>query len=462
MANTTTAAQPTPPQELPGKKTTPPSFPVKRSPFRFVAPLIILLVVLGIGFFIVTRLTGLFSPGSKPGQPVELTYWGLWEPDAVMQPALDAFTAQNPDITVTYVQRKSQDYRELLQTAIQNGTGPDVFRFHHTWTPMLQEDLDTAPSSVISSSDFDAQFYPVAATWLKTNRGIVGIPLMIDGLGLYYNTAIFDAANLAPPDDWEELRRTAKQLTVYQGDAIQRGGVAMGTTGNVEHWPEIIGSMLLQNNADPKNPNNTLGQTALTFYTLLSTSDRVWDETLPPATFAFATEKVTMMLAPSWRAHEVRDINPSLEFAIAPIPQLPDTNITWASFWAEGVNSKSDKAKREAAWKLLAYLNQKETLRDLYARASSAPGRMFGEPFARVDMADQLIGNPFVSAYVTQAPTARSWYLNSYTHDNGVNDQTIKYYEDAINAILTNTPASQALSTTEQGITQVFSRFNLR
>jgi hypothetical protein len=88
--------------------------------------------------------------------------------------------------------------------------------------------------------------------------------------------------------------------------------------------------------------------------------------------------------------------------------------------------------------------------------------RLFGEPFARVDMADQLKSSPYVGAYVLEAPTAKSWYLASFTHDNGLNDRSIKYYEDAINAVLGGTPASEALKTTEQGLAQVVSQYNLR
>jgi ABC-type glycerol-3-phosphate transport system substrate-binding protein len=36
--------------------------------------------------------------------------------------------------------------------------------------------------------------------------------------------------------------------------------------------------------------------------------DKVWNEyAYPTSTYAFATEKVAMMIAPSWRAHEVID-----------------------------------------------------------------------------------------------------------------------------------------------------------
>jgi ABC-type glycerol-3-phosphate transport system substrate-binding protein len=79
---------------------------------------------------------------------------------------------------------------------------------------------------------------------------------MIDGLGLYYNQRLLTSAGQAVPQSWDELRRTAKQLTVVQNGVIERAGVALGTTGNVEHWSDILATMMLQIAANLKSPNN--------------------------------------------------------------------------------------------------------------------------------------------------------------------------------------------------------------
>jgi len=277
---------------------------------------------------------------------------------------------------------------------------------------------------------------------------------------LFYNQSVFEATGKIPPKNWEELRRLAKELTITnKQQEIQRAGIALGTTSNVDNWSDILGLLLLQNNANPAKPNTAVGQDALTFYTIFASQDKSWDETLPSSTVAFATEKVVMMIAPSWRALEVKDMNPNLKFGIAPVPQLPDTNISWASIWAEGVSSHSTKDKQDAAWRLISYLNQKDTLRDFYAAASKQ--RLFGEMFARTDMADQLLTDPYVGGFLSQAPNAQSWFLNSRTFDNGPNDKIIKYYEDAINAMNGNETVDKALVTTEQGIAQIVSQYRL-
>jgi multiple sugar transport system substrate-binding protein len=397
-----------------------------------------------------------------PSKQVEISYWGLWEPSEIFSSVINQFQEENPNITVNYQQQSYQNYRERLQNALSSDSGPDVFRFHHTWVPMLEGNLDAVPSDIYSQSAFEETFYPIAASQLKSDGAQVGIPLMIDGLALYYNQAMFDRANLTPPTNWDELRRVAKMLTLRNENEIIQGGIALGTTGNVEHFSDILGLMLLQNSADPSKPNNQLGQDALTFYTIFYRTDKVWDETLPSSTYAFATEKAAMMIAPSWRAHDVHEINPDLQFATAPVPQLPDTNITWATFWAEGVSSSSSKDKKQAAWLLLQYLSQKEVMRQLYSTASDSPGRLFGEPFSRIDLADQLITDPLVGSFVAQAPQAESWFMASFTHDNGLNDKNIKYYQDAINAMNQGESAQDALEAVEAGVQQVLNQYQVK
>ncbi len=436
---------------------------VKQSPFRFIVPVILILLILGLILFAVSWVRSRLSDDEAAGTPeqaeaIQLTYWGLWEPTQVVSQVLADFERQNPGIKVTYEQQSHKDYRERLMSRLSGGNGPDVFRFHNTWVIMLQDYLESMPDSVMAKATFESTFYPVAVNSLTTQKGIVGVPLMFDGLGLYYNKAIFKAAGKTPPTTWEELRRTANQLTLRDANgAIQRSGVALGTTSNVDNWSDILGLLMLQNGADLSKPNSNLGRDSLTFYTIFSKQDKIWDDSLPASHAAFALEKVAMILAPSWRAHDIKAISQSVDFAIAPAPQLSGGEINWASFWAEGVSQKSSKSKQEAGWKLLQYLSDKEVMRQFYTQASSV--RAFGEPFSRIDLADQLTGDPLVGAYISGAPTAKSWYLASRTFDNGINDKMIKYYEDAINAVNTGVDETEALMTVEQGITQVYAQY---
>lgn len=368
------------------------------------------------------------------------------------------FTSAHPGVTINYVQQSPKDYRERLQSAIVRNEGPDLFRFHNTWVPMYKDIVGPIPESIMSSSQFESTFYPVAHKDLKLNGKYIGIPLEIDGLALYYNKKIFSAAGKTPPTTWQEARRVANELTLKDADGkIIRAGIAMGTTGNVDHWPDILGLMMLQNGANPAAPTDQLAEDSLAFYTIFTREDKIWDDTLPSSTVAFATEKATMMIAPSWRAFEVKSLNPDLDFATAPVPKLPNTITSWASYWVEGVSAKISSEKKDLAWQLVKFMSEKEQLRQFYTTASST--RLFGEPYSRVDMADEVASDPIVGAFITDARSAQSWYLASHTKDNGVNDRIIQYYADAINAVNEGRSIRQSLDTATEGVTQVLSQY---
>ncbi len=435
------------------------------------------LLILGIAYFIFSKFfgggstpptpsggtpqtgtTGQTSGVSPGSQQVTLTYWGLWEPSTVTQQVFDDFQKAHPNIKVNYQQQSYQDYRERLQTAIANGTGPDVFRFHATWTPMLASNLSPMPASVMSPTDFQNTFYPIASQQLALNGQIMGVPLMYDGLALYYNEDALNSANAQPPVTWADVKTLASQLTIRSNGKIQRAGIALGNASNVEHFSDILGLLILQNGADPANPTSQAAQDAMTFYTNFVKVDKVWDDTFPSSTQAFARGDVAMMLAPSWRVHDIQALNPNLKFKIAPVPQLTANKITWASYWAEGVSAQSQH--KDEAWQLLQYMSSPDVLRKLYSAASTQ--RAFGELYPRKDMANDLASQPYAASYLADAPNAQSWYLTSYTHDNGIDDFIIKYYQDAVNAVLGGTDVAQAMNTVAQGTAQVLRQYGVQ
>ncbi len=473
-AQTTPSAPPSQPSQPPVTPKESPSPPaaVKKSPFAKLIPLLLLLVLIGGIFLLITRVVLPSINQNKEDESTDLkesitlTYWGLWESKEIIQPLIDKYQELNPQIKIDYVQQSYRDYRERLQSALAKGEGPDIFRYHITWIPMLKNELSPAPKTVSSQIKLEENFYPVAKEQLQIGDQIFGVPLGFDDLVLYYNAKILKEAGKTFPNTWDELQRTAKELCVADtkdkeckpGVKIKVAGVALGTADNVDHFSDILGLMMLQNGVDLKNPTGNLAEDALKFYTLFYSRDRVWDETFPNSVYAFAQEKVAIIFAPSWRSHEIKQINPDLEFATAAMPQLPGTQIAWASFWVEGVSNQNQHSA--AAWDFLQYLIDKETLQTFYAQASKI--RVFGEPYPLKELASQLEDDPIVGAVVKQGEYAQTWYMCSATHDNGINDRIIKYFEDAVNSVNSGTSVSKALGTASQGVSQVLTQYGTK
>jgi multiple sugar transport system substrate-binding protein len=434
-----------------------PPLPKRRFPkiFIFIGAAVILLLLV----FLVFRLMG-----SKTASSGQITWWGLWEDSSTVAPLISAYEASHPGVKITYVAQSQQDYRERLTSSLAKGTGPDIFTFHNSWVPMFRDDLDSLPAAVMNPADYAKTFYPIASSDLTNGNSIVGIPLEYDALTLYVNTDIL--GDNPAPTTWDDLRTLAKKLTIKddQGSIIQ-AGVALGRTENVDHWPEILALLMLQNGVDLSNPIGKPAEDALQFFTVFSSVDGVWDATLPPSTQAFASGKLAMYFGPSWRAFEIEQANPNLKFKTVPIPQLPKDNpsqpdITYATYWAQGVWAKSPS--KAAAWDFLKFLSTQDSLQKLYQTESAVRG--FGEPYPRTDMASLLSGHPVLGSIISQAPGAQSWYLASRTFDGptGINTQLANYFGDAVNAVADGKESpTQALATCAQGVAQVLAQYRL-
>lgn len=395
--------------------------------------------------------------GSKE---VTIQYWGLWENDTILRGVLADFEAKNPKINVAYTKQSPRQYRERLSAAIERGEGPDVFRFHNTWVAMMAKDLAPIPKTIMTPQDFAASFYPVASNDLVAGNTIYGIPLMIDGLGLYINEELFAKAGVSVPVTWEDVLTIVPRLTVKEGTTITTSAIALGTTGNVENWSDILGLMMLQNGANLVGLSGKEAEETILFYRKFA--DPVdpmytWNETLDNSIYAFAIGKTAMMLAPSWRAFDIRQINPDLRFKIVPVPQLPGNTVSWASYWVEGV-SGSSKLQRQA-FTFLQYITSPEVATKLYTEAGKT--RLFGEVYARANLGSTIEADPFAGAYAKQGKTAKSFPLASRTFDNGLNDKLIKYLEDAVNAVAAGSAPTGALATAAQGFRQVLSQYGL-
>ncbi len=437
--------------------TTPPSiYEENRNQYFAIAGVAVFFVIILIIFFKV------FLGTKGPAQEIKLVYWGLWEDSQVMTPLIDAYQQKNPNVKIEYDKMDPQDYREKLLARTKNGQGPDIFRFHNTWLPEITDIVSPLPQSIMTNSEFEKTFYKVAQKDLKIGNYYYGLPLEIDGLVLIYNNSLFKKAGIpTAPNTWDDVINDVSKLTVKdQNGQIITSGIAIGTADNVDHFSDIFGLMLVQNGGDLKKLDQPEAAGALQSYRKFAEAPKnIWDSTLPASTVAFTQEKVAMIIGPSWDIVNIKAINPDLDLKTAPVPTVPGgAPVSIANYWVEGV-SKQSKNQIEA-WKFLNFLVQKDNLTKLYELESKS--RTFGEPYSRVDLANLLIQDQYVGPVIKEASYFVSLPLISKTYDNGLNDNIVQYLGNAINSAAQGVDYGQALKTAKQGVTQVFSQFNIQ
>lgn len=426
-----------------------------------------ILIVVGIVIAIVTILSlaiRMLSSG-RVGSSSTITWWGLWETEQTVKPLIDEYQSAHPGVTIKYTQESKEQYRERLVNSLAQGNGPDILTIHNSWVPMLRSYLSPIPQTTMTAQEYSQTFYPVITGDMTLGASLVSIQTGYDGLALYINDEIFSNYGKTAPKTWNELRETAISLTIKdEKGLIRQSGVALGTTSNIDDWQEILALLMIQNGASLSNPTGVLAEGALNYYTLFTTADGVWNDTLPNSTLAFANGTVAMIIAPSWRVHDIKAINPNLKFHLVAAPQLPkntpdEPDITYATYWANAVSNKS-KAQTQA-WDFLKFLSTKESYQKLYQNASAT--RTFGQPYPRIDMRDLVSADPYVGGIISLAGNAKSWYLSGKTWDGetGINSRINKYFENAINAVLDGKDAKASLGTASQGVTQVLVDFGL-
>ena len=225
---------------------------------RIIIIALSLSIVLGFIFWRFGPSISLFNQAKDNG-PIILTYWGLWEDENLIKPLLVEYQKQNPKITVNYVKQSSINYRTRVQTQVREGVGPDVFMIHNSWLPMFSSDLAAAPADIVNISGYKDMFYPLAYDSFVKNNQIFAASVGIDGLALFYNEEMLNGIGANVPKNWREFRDTATKMTVRDSSGIKTAGAALGSTGNVDHWPDIIGLLLLQEpGVDFNNLNSSL------------------------------------------------------------------------------------------------------------------------------------------------------------------------------------------------------------
>jgi ABC-type glycerol-3-phosphate transport system substrate-binding protein len=447
-----------PPPELTGDL--PPVYAYEESKTRYfiIGGAILFFIIIFVVVFAVLLNRG--NGGNKTPDPVTLTYWGLWEDKAVLQPIFDEYMKANPHVTINYEKLDPVDYREKLIARSRNGKGPDIFRFHNTWLPQIQEVAVPIPKEIMSQEEYEKTFYKIQQQDLGIDGRYYGIPLSIDGLVMIYNDNLFRKAGITTaPTNWiGDLLETVTALTVQdQQGQIVTSGIAMGTATNIEHFGEIYGILLLQNGGSITSLNTQAAQEALQVYREFAEKN-IWNDTMPNNITAFAQEKVAIIIAPSWQILSIKAINPDIPVKVAPVPRgLDGQPLSIATYWVEGVSKFSPN--QIEAWKLLTFMASAESQQKIFAEQSKT--RLFGSAYSRLDLADKLAQHEYLGPVIQQAEYYRSLPLSSRTFDKGLNDESIAYLENAINATAQGVSYSQALDTAHKGVQQVFRRFGL-
>lgn len=283
----------------------------------------------------------LATAGNANGGIAPVTIWGTFDAATVKEVIRAAAEQDNRLNQVTYVQKDPATFEQDLANALADGNGPDIFILRGDEALYDQDKIYALPYSSLSQSQFENTFVDAADPLLSAN-GVLGLPILVDPLILYWNRDSLATAGIAqPPQYWDQLPTIVPQL-VQKDDAgnLQKEAIALGTYQNISGAKDILSMLVEQaggqivslNSAGQYVPALASGggaslsaQSALAFYTEFanpSQDDYTWNDAQTDAAQAFAAGNLAMYVGYASEEPGILAANPNLNYATAPIPQV--------------------------------------------------------------------------------------------------------------------------------------------
>ena len=187
-----------------------------------------------IAFLISLTAGPLLSP-VQAQEPIELRVWDQFTDPTESENAdaiYAAFTEQNPNITITREVFETDQMRDVVNTAISSGTGPDLIFYDSGpgYAGVLAEaDL------LLPLDDYASQFgwnERVAAPSIEVTTidgTLYGMPLQTDLIGMYYNQTLLDQEGMTVPE-------TLDELVTFCGEATEKGYIPIAFADS-DGWP---------------------------------------------------------------------------------------------------------------------------------------------------------------------------------------------------------------------------------
>lgn len=350
------------------------------------------------------------------------------------------------------------------------------------WLPKHRDKLQSLPAGLLAKQNavpapkrglfqralppdnvavFEQIFVPAAAENNIINGQVTTLPLAVDSLGLYANTAWLQAAGeTTVPATWEAVVALAKKTAKRTAATVTQPVIGLGASGNITRASEILAALMIQNHTPMISPDKTEalynqavakatgeliqpGPATLDFYTSFASPTKEnfsWSKDLGNDFDLFAAGQLPLMIDYSYRIRDLEQQAPTLTWQTGPLPQISQTDrpLTLATPLVIGVPIVSDYPNE--AWDFIQFLTNK-TNALAYARAA-------GRPPARKDLAGDLGFNPRLQPFIRQLAWAAVWYRNEI-------NKTDAAFKQAIEAVLAGQSITQVIDSLTSQVTSI-------
>ena len=296
----------------------------------------------------------------KDGRTV-VVFWQFF-PTEQVQPVLDEFMKQNPDIEVRMEQLTWQSGLEKITASVAAGNAPDLCELGSTWFPAFAHE-----GALADWSDSAAALESSLTGWdmVRVNGKTYGLPWLVGTRALFWNKELFARAGIDTtrgPATWAELTDAARRVHLL-GDGVAGWGANAGERyvlfKKVMPFAWGAGGQLLTPDGTASafdSPENVAGVMQYLALAKLGRMDR--QEQIDDA---FLAGKVGATISGSWLLRKAPKQAPALRFGVSLVPPPAADRGTPASFLGGELLVSFARAKHhDAAWRLAKFLVAKD------------------------------------------------------------------------------------------------------
>ncbi len=275
------------------------------------------------------------SSSADTTAPVTITWWTGQSADAetLLEGLAKEYTGKHPNVTINVAPGASttDDLKQKIAAGFVANTYPDLSYAFGSWATELGNSGHTLDLSArVADPAVKWNEIPEAARKTATVDGrVIGVPALVDNLGLLYNKKVFDAAGVAYPTNdwtWDDFRTAAKKLT---DPAKQVFGTAFSVSGSEDttwhFWPLLWqnGGQVLSEDQKTATFNSDAGVKSLDLLRAMAVDDKSMyldqtDEKYPQLMY---DGKVAMIIGGPWLLYDLQQKKVSYGAT-----QLPGTN----------------------------------------------------------------------------------------------------------------------------------------
>lgn len=411
---------------------------------------IVIIIFLAAGVIALLMFAGVIKIGDQSTNNSKartiIRIWGTLSPER-LGPIIQKFNEENQTYEIRYAYRSGENFGQDLLESIASGTGPDLFLLPDSLAYLHRERINPVPYASFPIANFKGSFGSAGDVYL-TSKGILGLPIVIDPLVMYYNRTILDSNGIVyAPEYWDEFGTLVPKI--IQKDAvsnqISRSAVALGQFSNVKNAKDILSALFMQSGNKivvesdlgyfmsalddtefGESSNKSLAP-VLNFYTSFANPLNPlysWNKSLPASDLFFTSDKLAFYFGYASESNEFVRRNPNLNFGVAPIPQVKGAKFKATKARVYGISVASSSKNATGAFAVANILASGSSFGKEVAEATSMPP-------ARRDLLATKGEGRFDPIFYNTALYAKSWLDPSPTGTNQV-------FQDMVESVLSN------------------------